>query len=100
MSQAEPAVLIVDDERVNVDILVDLLKPGYRPLGATSGEQALRRAPAEPAPDIVLLDVMMPGMDGYEVCARLKADAQTRDIPVIFVTALSEVGDETRGFAL
>jgi putative two-component system response regulator len=93
-------VLIVDDERVNVDILVDLLKPRYRTLVATNGEQALRRASAEPAPDIVLLDVMMPGMDGYEVCARLKADPKTREIPVIFVTALGEVGDETRGFSL
>jgi putative two-component system response regulator len=100
MSHAEPSVLIVDDERVNIDILVDLLKPRYRTLVATGGEQALRRAGGQPAPDIVLLDVMMPGMDGYEVCRRLKADAGTRDIPVIFVTALSEVGDETRGFAL
>src|SRR5262245_35693942 len=100
MSHAEPSVLIVDDERVNIDILVDLLKPRYRTLVATNGEQALRRAAGEPAPDIVLLDVMMPGMDGYEVCRRLKADDATRGIPVIFVTALSEVGDETRGFAL
>ena len=100
MSHAEPSVLIVDDERVNIDILVDLLKPHYRTLVATGGEQALRRAGGQPAPDIVLLDVMMPGMDGYEVCRRLKADPGTRDIPVIFVTALSEVGDETRGFAL
>ena len=75
MSHAEPSVLIVDDERVNIDILVDLLKPRYRTLVATSGEQALRRAGGQPAPDIVLLDVMMPGMDGYEVCRRLKADA-------------------------
>jgi putative two-component system response regulator len=93
-------VLIVDDERVNIDILVDLLKPHYRTLVATGGEQALRRAGGEPAPDIVLLDVMMPAMDGYEVCRRLKAVEATRGIPVIFVTALSEVGDETRGFAL
>jgi putative two-component system response regulator len=100
MSQAEPSVLIVDDERVNIDIMVDLLKPHYRTLVATSGEQALKRAAGQPAPDILLLDVMMPGMDGYEVCRRLKADPTTRDIPVIFVTAMSEVGDEARGFAL
>src|SRR5262245_64342136 len=100
MSHAEPSVLIVDDERMNIDVLVDLLKPHYRTLVATNGEQALRRARGHPAPDILLLDVMMPGLDGYEVCRRLKADPATRDIPVIFVTALSETGDEMRGFAL
>ncbi len=100
MSHAEPSVLIVDDERVNVDLMVDLLKPHYRTLVATSGEQAVKRASGEPRPDIVLLDVMMPGMDGYEVCRRLKADSTTQNIPVIFVTAMSEMGDEMKGFAL
>ena len=100
MSQAEPSVLIVDDERANIDLMVGLLKPDYRTLVATSGEQALRRAAGEPRPDMILLDVMMPGMDGYEVCRRLKADAATSAIPVIFVTAMSDVGDETAGFAL
>ena len=100
MSHAEPSVLIVDDERVNIDLMVGLLRPHYRTLVATNGEQALKRAAGEPPPDILLLDVMMPGMDGYQVCERLKADAATRSIPVIFVTAMSEVGDEMKGFAL
>jgi putative two-component system response regulator len=100
MSHSEPSVLIVDDETVNVDIMVGLLNPHYRTLVATSGEQALKRAAGEPRPDLVLLDVMMPGLDGYEVCRRLKADPATRAIPVIFVTAMSEMGDEMKGFAL
>lgn len=100
MSQAEPSVLIVDDERVNIDLMVGLLKSDYRTLVATNGEQALKRASGEPRPDIILLDVMMPGTDGYEVCRRLKADPATNPIPVIFVTAMSDVGNETAGFAL
>jgi serine phosphatase RsbU (regulator of sigma subunit) len=65
---------------------------------ANSGERALKLAVAEPKPDLVLLDIMMPGMDGYEVCRRLKADAATREIPVIFLTAKTQVEDESRGF--
>lgn len=100
MTHGEPSVLIVDDERVNVDLMVGLLKADYRTLVAMNGEQALKRAAGSPRPDIVLLDVMMPGMDGYEVCRRLKADPATKELPVIFVTAMSDVGNETAGFAL
>jgi sigma-B regulation protein RsbU (phosphoserine phosphatase) len=67
---------------------------------ATSGADALEIAASEDQPDLVLLDIMMPEMDGYEVCRRLKADPQTQDVPVIFVTAMSEVDDETKGFSL
>ena len=81
MSHAQPSVLIVDDERVNLDLMVELLRPHYRTLVATNGEQAVKRASAEPRPDLLLLDVMMPEMDGYEVCRRLKADAATAASP-------------------
>jgi sigma-B regulation protein RsbU (phosphoserine phosphatase) len=75
-----------------------LLKDAYRTKVANSGERALKLAAAEPKPDLVLLDIMMPGMDGYEVCRRLKADATTHEIPVIFLTAKAQVEDESRGF--
>ncbi len=93
-------VLVVDDTPVNIQILVEVLKDECMTIVATNGERALRLAAKDPAPDIILLDIMMPGMDGYETCARLKADEKTRDIPVIFVTAKSEVEDELKGFEL
>ena len=94
-------VLIVDDEKMNRDLLTDLLKPHYKIMVAKSGEQALKAAARSSGqPDLLLLDIMMPDMDGYEVCERLKADEMTRDIPVIFVTAMGKVSDETKGFEL
>ena len=75
-----------------------ILKDTYKTRVATSGAKALELVKMVPPPDLILLDVMMPGMDGYEVCARLKADPATRDIPVIFLTAKTEAEDETRGF--
>ena len=92
-----PSVLIVDDEPANLHVLRQVLDADYQLLFATSGARALELARAQ-APDLILLDVMMPGMDGYSVCAALKADAQTRAIPVIFVSALGDAGDEARGF--
>lgn len=93
-------ILIVDDEPINVKILVDLLRADHGLIVAKDGPQALARLQGEGLPDLILLDVMMPGMDGIEVCRRLKADPRTADIPVIFITALGQTHDETTGFAV
>ena len=95
-----PTVLIVDDSPENLAVLNGLLQPAYRVLAATSGERALRVAGGDPRPDLVLLDVMMPGLDGYQIFERLRADPATRDIPVIFVTALDAREAELRGLEL
>jgi adenylate cyclase len=101
MAQEEkPSILIVDDTPENIRILVSLLKDEFRTLVATNGAKALEHATGPNPPDLVLLDIMMPEMDGYEVCRRLKADPQTAEIPVIFITAMSEVDDEARGLGL
>ncbi|TBW54400.1 diguanylate cyclase [Marinobacter halodurans] len=93
-------VLLVDDVPANLDVLLEHLQSGgIRLLAATSGREALVLAQKNP-PDLILLDVMMPGMDGYEVLKRLKDDIATRDIPVIFVTAMSDSVDEAKGLAL
>jgi signal transduction histidine kinase len=92
-------VLIVDDTELNVDLLVDCLGDKYELRVAMDGHSALD-AVAESAPDLILLDIMMPGMDGYEVCRRLKSHEATRDIPVIFITAMGEVKNEMQGFDL
>ncbi|MCI5211110.1 MAG: response regulator [Candidatus Electrothrix sp. ATG2] len=93
-------VLIVDDIPKNLQVLGSVLKKeGYRIAFAQSGESALEYV-AENKPDLILMDIMMPGMDGYEVCKRLKREPETEDIPVIFVTALGDADDEHRGFAL
>ena len=75
----QPTVLIVDDAKENISILADLLKPEYKIRAAINGEKALEIAFSENPPDLILLDVIMPGIDGYEVCRRLKADPQTRN---------------------
>lgn len=95
-----PKLLIVDDEPLNINVLVELFKPDYALAVAKNGFQALQRAQDSPAPDLILLDVMMPEMDGYEVLRRLRENPQTRNIPVIFVTALGEVEDEAQGLQL
>ena len=97
---AGATLLLVDDDPENLTVLSNLLRPRYRVLAAPSGERALKIAAAEPAPDLILLDVMMPETDGYAVLARLRESSGTRDIPVIFVTGLDSYGDEERGFEL
>ncbi len=97
---AKETILIVDDEPTNLSVLAQLLQPTYRVRAARSGEAALRIAVSEPRPDLVLLDVMMPGMDGYEVLDRLRSDPATSDLPVLFVTAMANADDEERGLAL
>lgn len=93
-------VLIVDDTPQNLSVLGELLQPHYRVRAVNSGERALRAAVSEPRPDLILLDVMMPGMDGYEVLRRLRADELTRNVPVIFITAMNATADEERGLEL
>ncbi len=97
MRQGDKAtVLLIDDELVNTKILSDILKGEYEVIFATSGEEGVHRA-VESLPDIILLDVMMPGMDGYAVCSRLQQDTRTAGIPVVYVTALGSTAQEVKG---
>lgn len=93
-------ILIVDDVPENIDILNEILKKEYRVKVAINGEKALKIVNGEHPPDLVLLDIMMPGIDGYEVCRRLKESPETDSIPIIFVTAKSDEADESLGFSL
>lgn len=97
---AKPRILIVDDIWVNIVILENLLAKDYDVSVACSGADALDIVSGEEIPDLILLDIMMPELDGYEVCRRLKKDIATRDIPVIFATALTEIDEEAKGLAL
>lgn len=91
---------LIDDTPENIQVLMGLRKDEYAVMAATDGERAIALAAREPMPDIVLLDIIMPGIDGYEVCRRLKEGGPTRNIPVIFITALTEERDETHGLEL
>ncbi|MDR3164682.1 MAG: response regulator [Synergistaceae bacterium] len=99
MSAQKSKVLIVDDTDLNIDILVDALGGRYDLFTALDGESALAQVKMN-FPDIILLDVVMPGMSGYDVCAKLKANPSTADIPIIFLTAMTDINDKARGFEL
>lgn len=96
----KPSILLVDDEPANIRILLELLRQDYKALVATNGKNALQLAQSEHPPDLILLDVMMPDMDGYEVCKELKANPRTQKIPIIFITAKDSEKDEMKGFDL
>ena len=97
MTEKKHTLLLVDDHPPNIYLLAEALIQDHEIVVATNGAQALEIASQEPRPDLILLDILMPGMDGYEVCSRLKGDPFTKMIPVIFITAKSGEEDETRG---
>lgn len=93
-------VLVVDDVAENISMLVEMLKKDYHVVAAKDGMSAIKIASTEPQPDLILLDILMPSINGYDVCVQLKADERTKDIPVIFLTVLDETHDIERGFRL
>ena len=99
-AQSKQTILAVDDAPENIAVLQGILSNRYKVKAALNGERALQIAFSDTPPDLILLDIMMPGMDGYEVCSRLKENPRTKKIPVIFVTAMGEAEDETHGFEL
>jgi putative two-component system response regulator len=99
MEKERDLVLIVDDNSTNIDLLVSTLTNDYRLGVAINGPRTLEYVSRQ-KPDIILLDIMMPGMNGFEVCSRLKADPETRDIPIIFITAVNDVSRKIKGFEL
>ncbi len=100
MSTNQSRLLVVDDERLHINMLTGILSKNHAIKIAMNGRQAVERALSEPQPDLILLDIQMPGEDGFEVLVQLKKDPRTRDIPVIFLTALNAVEDEARGLEL
>ena len=99
-SEARADILIVDDTPANLQLLTEILSyENYKVRAVTSGQMALQAAQSKP-PDLILLDIMMPGMDGFETCRQLKADERTRAIPVIFLSALTETGDKVKAFSI
>ncbi len=99
-NQSKMTILVVDDVPDNIDILDTILNGEYNIRAAISGDMALKIAASDNSPDLILLDIMMPEMNGYEICSHLKSNSRTKNIPVIFVTSKNEVIDEKRGFDL
>ena len=97
---SKPTVLIVDDTPENIDVLTEILNKDYKVKAVRRGEGALKIAQSNNPPDLILLDIMMPEMDGFEVCRVLKLNDLTKKIPIIFITSKSEIDDETKGFEL
>ncbi len=93
-------MLIVDDDQLNVSVLTEILKNDYKIMTAESGDQALKSVTGTHPPDLILLDILMPKMDGYQVCRLIKADAKTAHIPIVFVTAVSEAMDAAKAFEI
>ncbi|SDB10084.1 diguanylate cyclase (GGDEF) domain-containing protein [Desulfonatronum thiosulfatophilum] len=99
VEERQARILMVDDELVNIELIADIFDQDHEVLFAVNGEKALEVAMIS-APDVILLDVLLPGMDGFEVCTRLKADPLTMDIPVIFITGLGDIAAEAKGLEL
>lgn len=99
VSTKRPTILVIDDEPFNLSLLDEVLNKNYTIQKASNGPEALELAFANP-PDLILIDVMMPHMDGFEVCRQLKKDTSTMHVPVIFITAKNEIRDEELGFAV
>ena len=97
---AKQRILVVDDTSDSIDVLDGILSKDYKIRAALNGEKALKIARSASPPDLILLDIMMPGMNGYEVCRHLKADERTRDIPVIFLSVLEELSDKIKAFQI
>lgn len=93
-------ILIIDDAPENIDFLVGILKETYKLVAARTGEKALQLAQSENVPDLILLDIMLPEMDGIEVCRRLKSDTATKNIPVLFITGKTDDEAIQQGFAV
>ena len=98
-TRQKPVVLAVDDTPENLDVVKGILASDYTVKAAINGSMALKIVEKSP-PDLILLDIMMPGMSGYEVCEQLKSNPETADIPVIFLTAVEQTTDEAKGFEL
>ena len=100
MTESKARILIVDDERTNIAVLAEVLKEDYFLSIATNGKEALNIVQTVEKPEMILLDIMMPEMDGFEVCKRLKDDPQTEDIPIIFITAMNDSINEEHGLMM